>query len=231
MMAKTGKNYLYSFGKYALAAITVVSLFFNFYLLFTSGQKDKLTSEKKQVLRIIDGDTFDIEGDVRVRLAGADAPEYPEGCLATQSKQRLTELLTGKTVTLQKIGKDNFGRSLAYTYADNLFIDKTMVEEGLAYATADNYPKYASLLETAEETAKSASRSVWSSSCQKPPSSNCRIKGNIRQGFKTKIYHMPACYNYEKIVVNEKDGDRWFCSEKEAQAEGFRLSADCPESS
>ena len=146
MMAKPRKNYLYSFGKYALAAITIVSLIFNFYLLFTSGQKNKLTSEKKQVVRIIDGDTFDIEGDVRVRLAGADAPEYPEGCLSEQAKQRLTELLTGKTVTLQKVGTDNFGRTISYTYVDNLFIDKTMVEEGLAYATADNYPKYASLL-------------------------------------------------------------------------------------
>src|SRR3989338_4522318 len=110
MMAKPRKNYLYSFGKYALAAITIVSLIFNFYLLFTSGQKNKLTSEKKQVVRIIDGDTFDIEGDVRVRLAGADAPEYPEGCLSEQAKKRLEDLISGQSVRLEPQTTDNFGR-------------------------------------------------------------------------------------------------------------------------
>ncbi|MGB9706875.1 MAG: hypothetical protein ACPLXP_02260 [Microgenomates group bacterium] len=42
------------------------------------------------------------------------------------------------------------------------------------------------------------------------------------------VYHLPECYNYDKIVINQREGDRWFCSEEEAKEAGFRKSKDCP---
>ena len=37
------------------------------------------------------------------------------------------------------------------------------------------------------------------------------------------IYHLPSCRSYERT----KNPHRWFCSEEEAQAEGFRKSFTC----
>lgn len=51
----------------------------------------------------------------------------------------------------------------------------------------------------------------------------CRIKGNVstRNGNK-KIYHCPNFPDYSKTEVNKNEGDRWFCTEEEAIAAGFR---------
>ena len=61
---------------------------------------------------------------------------------------------------------------------------------------------------------------------------NCNIKGNVSHRNKDqKIYHCPNWKDYAKTDVNESEGDRWFCSESEALAAGFRkpdnISAPC----
>lgn len=206
----------------------VLSILFNIYLLYTSNQKSRFISEKKQVVRIIDGDTFDVEGEVRVRLAGADAPEYSQGCLSEQSKKRLEDLISGKSVRLEPQTTDNFGRVVAYVFVDSLFIDQTLIDEGLAKPAINNSP-YQPLLLTSSDNAAKALRGIWSEKCTKPPKQNCLIKGNSDPKLGTKIYHLPDCYNYGKIVINEKDGDQWLCSEEEARASGFRQSEDCPQ--
>ncbi|HEX7456359.1 MAG TPA: thermonuclease family protein, partial [Candidatus Nanoarchaeia archaeon] len=39
-----------------------------------------------------------------------------------------------------------------------------------------------------------------------------------------KIYHMPGQRYYNKTVISESKGERWFCSEEEAQKAGWRKS-------
>lgn len=82
--------------------------------------------------RIVDGDTFDTATNVRIKLWGIDTPEYPKGCLSKRAKDRLEELVLAKKVRLEEQGKDNFGRTLAKVWQDNLFINKVLVTEGLA---------------------------------------------------------------------------------------------------
>ncbi|GJE14845.1 thermonuclease family protein [Methylobacterium longum] len=49
----------------------------------------------------------------------------------------------------------------------------------------------------------------------------CAIKGNInRTG--DHIYHVPGSRDYARTVITESDGERWFCSEAEAHAAGWR---------
>lgn len=48
----------------------------------------------------------------------------------------------------------------------------------------------------------------------------CRIKGNI--GGSGKIYHLPGTAAYAKTRIDESKGERWFCSEDEARAAGWR---------
>lgn len=56
------------------------------------------------------------------------------------------------------------------------------------------------------------------------PVSGCVIKGNInRRG--ERIYHLPGMTHYDWTRISERQGERWFCSESEAQAAGWRRAA------
>ncbi len=185
-----------------------------------------LTSAK--VTKVVDGDTFDIDGGDRIRLYDIDAPEYPKGCLGTDAKTRLEDLIDGKDIRYKKIGKDNFCRILAYVFMDNLLINEVLTEEGFAYYTKGKIQTNSSLvLEQTQEKARLAGRGVWSNSCQ-TKKEGCLIKGNYRPADNTRIYHISDCYNYDRITIKPGTSDRWFCTEKEATAAGFIKSKDCP---
>ena len=51
--------------------------------------------------------------------------------------------------------------------------------------------------------------------------SSCVIKGNINKRG-DKIYHVPGSPYYAQTQIDESRGERWFCSEQEAQAAGWR---------
>lgn len=55
------------------------------------------------------------------------------------------------------------------------------------------------------------------------PASQCRIKGNISSGGE-RIYHMPGQDYYDITLIRPEYGERWFCSEAEALAAGWRRS-------
>jgi micrococcal nuclease len=56
-------------------------------------------------------------------------------------------------------------------------------------------------------------------------SGNCLIKGNISSN--GKIYHIPGCNSYDKTSIDLSAGERWFCSEDEAIAAGWRKAKNC----
>ena len=203
----------------------VLSLIFNgafFFKRFFPQVKKENSSVV--ISRVVDGDTLVAEKGYYIRLAGIDAPEYPAGCLSTEAKEKLEQLVLGQKLSLQEIKKDHFGRTLGFLFLDNVLINQILVEEGLAQAEGDNLA-YSSSLSEAEQKAKTLQRGIWSLQCLNP---DCRIKGNVRKDRNTKIYHLPHCYNYEKIVIDQSEGDRWFCTEQEAIEAGFAKSGDCP---
>jgi len=53
-----------------------------------------------------------------------------------------------------------------------------------------------------------------------PHPGTCRIKGNISDS--GRIYHVPGGPAYERTKIEEAKGERWFCTEQEAQAAGWR---------
>lgn len=55
-------------------------------------------------------------------------------------------------------------------------------------------------------------------------SQKCDIKGNISGD---KIYHLPDCASYDKTTIDESKGEKWFCSEKEANDAGWRKAKNC----
>jgi micrococcal nuclease len=51
----------------------------------------------------------------------------------------------------------------------------------------------------------------------------CDIKGNVSDKGE-RIYHLPGGQFYDRTIIDPREGDRWFCSPAEAEANGFRRS-------
>lgn len=213
------------------------------------------SSETFLVTRVIDGDTIEIEGGEKVRYIGIDAPESvnprkPVECFAKESSERNKKLVEGKRVRLVKdvSERDRYGRLLRYVYLGNDFINLNLIKNG--YAIASTFPpdvKFSAVFTEAVRTARENKIGLWDK-CDKPfegdatpppqplsgkeinyigENNACLIKGNINsQG--EKIYHLPSCSYYAKTVINEKNGEKFFCNEKEAVIAGWRKAENCP---
>lgn len=201
-------------------------------------------SQSVKVLRVIDGDTIEIEGGQKVRYIGIDTPEtvHPDKsiqCFGIEASNKNKELVEGKSVRLEKdvSETDRYGRLLRYVYLDDIFINKFLVEEGFAYSST--YPpdvKYQGIFKASQQKAQEQKKGLWSSCStlesnpQSSPTSalptdqsGCEIKGNISSSGE-KIYHMPTQHFYNKTVIDQSKGERWFCTEQEAISAGWRRS-------
>lgn len=49
----------------------------------------------------------------------------------------------------------------------------------------------------------------------------CTIKGNISIDTGNKVYHLPRMEDYESTLIAPARGERWFCTESEAIANGW----------
>jgi hypothetical protein len=54
------------------------------------------------------------------------------------------------------------------------------------------------------------------------PETNCNIKGNVSINTGKRIYHVPGQTDYDATRISPRYGERWFCSEEEAQRAGWR---------
>ncbi|NEQ23709.1 MAG: cold shock domain-containing protein [Microcoleus sp. SIO2G3] len=49
----------------------------------------------------------------------------------------------------------------------------------------------------------------------------CSIKGNVSVATGAKLYHVPGMEDYDSTTIDPARGERWFCSEQEAIANGW----------
>ena len=88
------------------------------------------------VVGVTDGDTITLldsnKKQYKVRLEGIDAPESNQA-FGTQAKKRLSELIFGKSVQIISSGKGKYQRHLGDIYLNDQWINKTLIEEGLAW--------------------------------------------------------------------------------------------------
>lgn len=100
---------------------------------------------KATVVRVVDGDTIDVDIDLgfytilhkqRVRLYGIDAPEVRgrEKIAGLESKAWLMEAIQDQAIELVtfKDAKGKYGRWLGVVYMDDKNVNQQMVELGLA---------------------------------------------------------------------------------------------------
>ena len=196
----------------------------------------------------------EIDGKVEtIRLIGVDSPESVDPrtavqCFGQEASDYAKSLLVGKSVKLETDGsqgeRDEHSRLLRYaTLEDGTSINKRMIADGYAYEHTDNVTyKYQSEFKAAQQDASAKGKGLWSASTcagqrtkpqpvaapapapvQSQSAANCDIKGNINSKDE-KIYHVPGGRDYNKTKIDTSKGERYFCSEAEAQAAGWRAS-------
>ena len=184
------------------------------------------------VVRVIDGDTIELSNGKVVRYIGIDAPEPAKGqtpaqCFALEATALNKKLVEGKRVKIKtdKNEIDSFGRTLAYVYAGEIFVNQYLLEQGAGRFQLDTVnTRYSSLLAAAAQKAHQEKAGLWGK-CAPNPETGCQIKGNLDRLDK-RWYHLPGFRHYEQTEVNLEHGDQWFCSEKEAQEAGFERARE-----
>jgi endonuclease YncB( thermonuclease family) len=202
---------------------------------------------------VIDGDTIEVRG-VRIRMQGIDAPESSQTCerdgqpyrCGQQAANHLDGLVGGQTVRCLEETKDKYGRTVAVCFIAGADVNAQMVEQGWAVA----YRQYSTAYVPHEERAKAARKGIWAGTFQMPsefrkakkeggvkpvaakggetpaaaePAKKCLIKGNINAKGE-KIFHVPGGRFYDNTRIEEAQGERWFCTEAEATAAGWRAA-------
>ncbi|NBE06234.1 thermonuclease family protein [Paragemmobacter ruber] len=190
--------------------------------------------------RAVDGDTLEVAGQ-KVRLFGIDAPELDQHCdrgggrwaCGRAAREALAEIVGRQRLACAVQDVDRYGRIVALCEAGGEDVAARMVRQGMAVA----YRRYSGRYADAEAAARADGIGLWASTYVQPEqyraerqgtdpqqAGGCRIKGNIaRSG--SRIYHLPGQADYDATRINERAGERWFCTEAEARAEGFRRAA------
>jgi endonuclease YncB( thermonuclease family) len=126
---------------------------------------------------VVDGDTVDVRidgDDERVRLIGIDTPETkrpdtPVECFGPEATMFTQSLLApGTAVRLERdvVGRDDYGRILAYLYRtdDGIFVNYEIIRQG--YARPLTIPPNVAHAELFVEAARAAERDdtgLWAS--------------------------------------------------------------------
>ncbi len=198
--------------------------------------------------RVVDGDTLAVQGR-RVRLHGIDAPEARQTCsrggrrwACGRAATRAMRRLVGRNpVRCEVRDRDRYGRAVAACFAAGRDVQQDLVRQGLALA----YRRWSMRYVPDEDAARAGRLGLWSGDFTAPwrwrrqdrnrraeihrrhgatpppqAGSSCLIKGNIsRHG---RIYHVPGAEHYDRTRINTSKGERWFCSEADARAAGWR---------
>lgn len=208
--------------KIGIGIVVLVSLALNGYFIVNKNRE-------MTVIEVHDGDTFTLGSGDRVRLLGINAPELGN-CGATESAYLLKSLVLNKVVKITEDKRDNYGRKMGLVWVGGTLINEEILKTGWARPNYDPNSR-SEELKKAYKYASDNKIGVNSSLCKKvnptPQNKNCVIKGNIDKGTGEKFYHLSSCRHYNQIVLDLDIGEGFFCSEKEAQKEGFKLASDC----
>lgn len=204
--------------------------------------------------RILDGRAVAVAGDrlrigeTIVRLAGIEAPERDQRCTrpgnrrwrcGEAAQEALARAVRGSSASCTLRGSDEDGSALGTCLVKARDVAEDLVREGHVFAAGGLFPKYAAQ----EQEARVERLGLWRGEAQRPAEhraraaerreqawevakrmapSGCPIKGQVASG--RKYYVVPGSADYERIRIRTRRGERWFCSEQEAQAAGWRPS-------
>ena len=177
------------------------------------------------------------------RCQDASGNSYACGRLAANALDEF--LAASRPTSCRLVDWDQYGRFVGNcARADGRSGQEWLVANGNAL----DWPRYSKgAFAALEASARQAQRGVWQGEFQKPwdwraaqrdhtapseaiqspsfaivgQSASCNVKGNIsRKG--ERIYHVPGQKYYDRTKISESKGERWFCSQDEAEAAGWR---------
>jgi micrococcal nuclease len=142
------------------------------------------SEEKLTVKRVVDGDTFVMSNNDRIRLIGIDTPEKFQSSklekdversgkdkkaiqeLGKSASEYVRNLVEGKTVTLKSDSKnsdkDKYNRLLRYVYLeDGTCINAKIIEDGYANAYLKFPFEKADEFKKLEKEARAKNRGLW----------------------------------------------------------------------
>jgi len=154
--------------------------------------------------------------------------------LRTESPQRRASITEGaiRAESPQRRASITEGAIRAESPQRRASVNAEMVRRGFAWA----FVKYSNTYVSEEAAARQAQSGIWQAatrtasdhratrwvSASEAAPDGCAIKGNISHS--GRIYHMPWSPWYAKVVMRADKGTRWFCSEAEALAAGWRAA-------
>jgi endonuclease YncB( thermonuclease family) len=185
----------------------------------------------------LSGSTLRVSGSTVV-LDGVESPENEQACgrpgelwnCARAAKEALANALQGKRVVCDVTGETKSSEKIGRCLANGDDIAAKLVAGGHVFATPGIFARYVSI----ESEAKDAKNGVWSGAPERPADyrakrweeakraapEGCPIKGRVASG--GRIYLLPWSPSYNNVRIVGSRGERWFCSEAEAQAAGWK---------
>ena len=201
---------------------------------------------------VIDGDTIEIHSErIRLNgidapeaaqsCADRNGKRYHCGA---RSADALANLLKRSSPTrCDFVERDQYGRFVGDCYrADGASVQAAMVRSGWAL----DWPRHSGgAFARDQEAARREKSGMWGGEFEPPwewraeqraqtqqparsaplmgsgSSGSCKIKGNISSSG-DQIYHVPGQQHYKETKISKNKGERWFCSEAEARAAGWR---------
>jgi len=189
-------------------------------LILLSGCKNDSLEGPFKVIKVVDGDTLDLNDSKRIRFSGINTPETGE-CYYQEAKDKLTELVLEKDVFLEKDISDTgkYGRLLRYVYIDDMMLNAFLVENGYA-RVFDKYKedtkKYEELKQL-ESIAKINKLGLWSCEDNKE---DCLYVGSKN----SETYHKPDCKWAKKIKP-----ENLICYKSESEVKDLKPCKTCLE--
>ncbi len=148
------------------------------------------------IVRVLDGDTVELQGGEKIRLLGINTPEknmfYFE-----EAKLFLEKLVLNKSVGFELKDTDKYGRWLGYIFVGDKMINEKILNEGLASLYVYEPDEYFEKLEKAEEFARGNGLGIWRKSSQ----DGCV---ELRE---LKFQEDERCNNKEKLVLFNNCGE------------------------
>jgi micrococcal nuclease len=179
--------------------ILIVPIIISLFILNTVHGKEYIVN------KVISGDTIQLDNGETVKYIGIETPELnlKEGgseFFARQACKYNQKLVFMKKVKLEfdKERKDKEGRTLAYVFQKNLFVNAELIK--LGYAKTNIVPpndEYKNMFLDYEKKAQQSEKGLWQETKQDTETSYI---GNKR----SYTFHRPSCKYIDKIPEKSK---------------------------
>ena len=122
-------------------------------------------------VKVIDGDTIHLNGE-KIRFTGIDTPELKQTCnkdnkiipCGIEARKLLIDKISDNNVKCKREGKDQYKRTLAECFVNNLSLSSYLVRKGYAFA----YRKYSNKFIDDENYARENNLGMWSMNFEYP---------------------------------------------------------------